>query len=231
MEKSDYSIRLAFPEDLPQVLNLMRVNFYFEENMCKSLCKKFQITDAERKIITEISDYSIRAIMQTSTCFLAEHSVSKRIIGANLTLLSTNPRFGEGTDALAAIFPSDRPECSLIAAYHDYLMDINDRADLFNRYPEAREVMEFYAVAVDRGHGRKGIARELIVSGISWAEKRGIPLVFGVFTSPFSKRSAQRAGMKSIFEIDLMEYEDAEGRKAFEEIAPNNIVDVMVREI
>ncbi|XP_015116994.1 uncharacterized protein LOC107041111 [Diachasma alloeum] len=231
MEKSDYSIRLASPEDLPQVLDLMRENFYFEENMCKSLCEKFKITDAERRIITEISDGSVRAISQASTCFLAVHNVSRRIVGANLTLLSENPLFGEGKDALADIFPSDGPKSPLIDEYHKYLMDINDRADLFNRYPDARTTMEFYAIAVDKAHGRKGIARELIASGISWAGAQGIPLIFGVFTSPFSKRSAERAGMRSILGVDLLEYEDLEGTRTFEGIGQNNIVDVMVREI
>ncbi|XP_011303300.1 uncharacterized protein [Fopius arisanus] len=225
METGDYTIRTTSPSDLPQVLDLMRENFYFEENMCKLLCERSKITDDERGIITEISDGSVRAILQGSTCFVAVHSSG--IVGANLTLLSENPGCGEGKDALAGIFPSN-PHSPVIEEYHKYLMDINDRANLFNRY-QVKNLMEFYAVAVDKNHRRKGIAQELISRGISWARDQAIPLVFGVFTSPFSMKSAQRAGMTSILDIDLLEYKDHLGEPIFQGI-PANIVNVMVRE-
>lgn len=230
METLNYTIRIAVSNDLPQVLHLMRNNFYFEENMLKALCLESNITDSERKLITEISDESVRTIFNGSVCLVAVDD-SDKIIGANLTLLSENPSFGGGKDPLAEIFHSDGPKSKLIEEYHKFLMDINSRADLFKRYPNVQTMMEFYAIAVDEDHGRKGIARELILAGIAWAKEHDILLVFGVFSSMWSTKSAQKAGMKIVLEVDLLEYKDRDDKRVFESTVPHNVVNVMICEI
>ncbi|XP_076236798.1 arylalkylamine N-acetyltransferase 1 isoform X2 [Calliopsis andreniformis] len=113
------------------------------------------------------------------------------------------------------------------------IVKISEKAHLFEKFPEAKAAVEFYAVAVDKNYRKIGLAKKLMAEGISFAQNvlRDIGFIFGVYTSMYSKMAAEKLGLKSIMDVDLLTYKDAEGRTIFENTPPHNIISVMVLDL
>lgn len=226
-----YTIKLAEPHQLPDVLQIMRDNFYHDETMFKSLCSSASVSESERIRIDEYFDGTIEAAFSTSPCIVAVDDETSQVVGVNITASSGNPKTGNKTDGLATIFSSKISIPPLVEKYIEYLSKFNDEAKLFDKFPNARAVWEFYAIAIDKSHRKLGLASDLMNVGIAFAREAQVALVFGVFTSVYSKKSAEKVGMRTIMEFDLSSYKDATGTTIFKDTEPHNIVSVMVLEI
>lgn len=227
-----YEINISEPRHLNDVLRIMRENFYHDETMFKSLCTKLVINEHEKRRIDEYFDGTVIAALGAASCVIAVHEKSQKIVGVNIITVSGNPRNGIEKDGLATIFSSDDRAPGVVKKYVKYLSRINEQVKLFEAFPEARIIWEFYAVAIDKDHRRLGLASDLMNAGINLAKKSHVSLVFGVFTSIYSKKSAIKVAMESFLEFDLTKYlEPDDTEPVFKNILPNNIVTVMIRKL
>lgn len=228
---ASYIIQVAEPSCLKHILQIMRDNFYYEETMFCALSSVNNITEDEKKLINENFDATIIAAFNISPCLVAVHKETKKIVGVNLMTISKNPKFDGGSDGLSTIFASDKPKSKLVDKYFYYLMDINDKANLFVKYPNVKAMLEFYSIAVAKEHRRVGLAENLLSAGISMARDiDDVSLVFGVFTSLYSTRSAEKAGMSSLLQFNLLDYKN-NGETPFATTVPHNIVSLMILQV
>lgn len=228
-----YETRQAKASELPDILNLLRDNFDQEETMIKSLrseCPAF--TKQEEELMSLDLARLITAITGIMPAIVAvdEHG---KIVGVNVMILSQRPDASNGkSDGVSGMFTANAPRTPLIQRYFRYLTEIGDNADLFNRFPRAKAALEFYAIAVDKDHRGKGLCRMLMNAGILSARSNpDIGFAFGVYTSLYSKKAAEKLGLRSCMDVDLLEYKDSTGRPMFQDTPPHNVVSVMVLEL
>lgn len=226
-----YSIELARKDQFPEILNFLYEFFDKEETMFKSLCANTVITAEEIKLMAEDHERFQRAAFENSPCLIIVQQSLKKIVGVNLMIASKNPRLSDGSDNFID-FTKYPPRSKLVKEYYDYMSILNEQTDLYDRFPWAKGALEFYAVAIDANHRRMGLSIDIMKAGISLAKTYAdIGVVFGVYTSLYSKRSAEKIGMKSILDIDLLTYKNEKGERIFQDTPPHNIVSVMVLEI
>lgn len=227
-----YSIELARKDQLPEIIHFLHEFFDKEETMFKSLCANNVITDEEAKLIAEDHEKLQRAIFEYAPCLIAVHESTKKIVGVNLMILSKNPRLSNGSDGVTAVFNQNNPRSELVKEYFEYLSILGEQIDLYEKFPKAEAALEFYAIAVDRNHRRMGLSVDLTKAGVSLAKTYpNVGFVFGIYTSVYSKKSAEKAGMKSICDTDLLTYTNAKGESIFQDTPPHNIVSEMVLEL
>lgn len=233
MEPSNelYTIEWAEQSHLSDVLSFFYEHFDKEETMLKSLRNKNSRTEEEEESMRMDHERLIRAIFAFSPCLIAIERSSKKIIGVNLMLVSKNPKFDK-SDGVSAAFSNNPPKTKLMKQYFDYLSEISENARLYEKFPGSKAAVEFYAVAVDKNYRKMGISKKLMAEGISFAKDvlQDIGFIFGIYTSMYSKKAAEKLGLNSILDIDLLNYKDDEGRVIFEDTPPHNIISIMVLE-
>lgn len=228
-----YETRRARDTELPDILNLLRDNFDREERMIKSLRgRRAAFTEQEEESMSLDLGRLITAITEATPAIVATDE-SGKIVGANVMILSRRPDpANEENDGVSGMFTANAPRTPVIREYFRYLTEIGDNADLFGRFPRAEAALEFYAIAVDKGHRRKGLCRKLMDAGIAFARTDpAVGFVFGVYTSLYSKKAAEQLGLRSCMDVDLLEYRDSAGRPIFQDTPPHNVVSVMVLEL
>lgn len=224
---TEYYIRLAIDNDLDSVLEFVRKYFLPEETMFKSLCSNGGITEEELVQINKDHDELVEKGFKTAPCLLAIHRSTNKIVGVNHMILSENPKLVENASDL---LETCDPQTDLMKKYYHYLMDIGNAIDLFNKFPNVEEVLEFYAVAVDKDHRRKGISKDLILAGISLGQRiPKVSLVFGIFTSIFSTKSAYNCNMDHLMDFDLLTFKSDSGTPIFSNTQPHNNAYVMYK--
>ncbi|KAK0080242.1 hypothetical protein PV325_000239 [Microctonus aethiopoides] len=225
---SPYTIKVAMSSDLPGVLEVMRHNFHFEETIFNALCSNAHITQEEKNNIEKVLDESVEIAFKSAPCLVAIHNDTNKIIGVNLMTITKNPKLNDKSREHKNFFDSNNTKSKLVNQYFKYLSEFNEKANLFVKYPKSKAILEFYAIAVDKNHRKMGISKNLINAGIILAKNIGnISLVFGVFTSLYSMKSAQKIGMNILLKIDLLDYKNNEDELIFENTKPHNIVYIM----
>lgn len=229
-----YTLEWANDSHLSEILSFLHENFDKEEIMLKSLRDNNSITVEEKDSMKIDHERLIRAIFKFSPCIIAIEKSLKKIIGINLMLVSKNSKFqNDGTDGISAAFTNNPPTNRLMKQYFNYLSEISEKADLYGKFPDSKVAVEFYAIAVDKNYRRKGLSKSLMAAGISCA-KNTIPnvgFIFGVYTSLYSKKAAEKLGLKSVMDVDLLNYRDDDGQPIFQDTPPHNIVSVMVLQV
>lgn len=228
-----YTLEWATKSHMPEILSFMYENFDKEEIMLKCLRDNNSVaTDLENSMRLD-HERLIRAIISFSPCVLAVEKSLKKIIGVNLMIISKNPKFNSNGGGVAAAFDNNPPSTEIMKRYFNYLAEISESADVYGKFPNAKKAVEFYAVATDKSYRRMGISNALMAAGISFARDtvQDVDLIFGVYTSLYSKKAAERLGLKSIMDVDLLTYKDSNGRLVFKDAPPHNIVSVMIMEV
>lgn len=234
MESNNLCIfKWANDSHLPEILSFLHENFDKEEIMLKSLKDNNSITIEEEESMKIDHERLIRAIFNFSPCIIAIEKSLKKIIGVNLMIVSKNSKFHDGIDGVSAAFTNNPPANRLMKQYFNYLSEISEKANLYGKFPDSKVAVEFYAIAVDKNYRRKGLSKSLMAAGIFFA-KNSIPnvgFIFGVYTSLYSKKAAEKLGLKSVMDVDLLNYRDDNGQPIFQDTSPHNIVSVMVLQV
>lgn len=231
---SGYYIKLAREDQANDIVHFLKEHFNDEETMFKSLVNSsgIVINEEEAKLITEDQENFQKAILKSSPCLLAYDEKTMRIVGINLMILSHSSRLSGDTNeggGISAIFNDNLPKSKLIKDYYHYMSTITNKIDLYDRFPNANEALEFYAVAVDKGHRRIGLSLDLMSTGLSLAKTyKNVGFVFALCTSMYSKKSAEKIGMRSLVDVDLLTYFNEKGEPIFQDTPPHNIVSLMV---
>lgn len=230
---TSYNIEWATDSHLLEILSFLHENFDKEETMLKSLRDNNCLTAEDEELMRIDHERLIRAIFAFSPCLIAVDKSSKKIIGVNLMIVSRNSKFDDKADGVSAAFTNNPPTTRLMKEYFNYLSEISDKAELYDKFPNAKAAVEFYAVAVDKNYRKQGLSKALMAEGISFAKHsvQDAGFIFGVYTSLYSKKSAEALGLKSIMDIDLLTYRDAEGRPIFQDTPPHNVVSAMVLQL
>lgn len=223
-----YTIRAAAKQDIPTINSLLEENFHPEETILKCLLSNNRATVSEEhlKQIDEDQRTIIEAMITNFPCQVVIHEESKKIAGVNVMIASENPNL-QIENRSVDVYEAHPPKCEILSDYFRYMNDMLDKAELFAKFPQAKMALEFYAVAVDKAHRRRGLSTFLMRQGIEYAEKNGVDVVFGLFTSPFSKRAAEKVGLLNVVDLDLLDYRDSQGSQLFLDSAPHNIASVM----
>lgn len=228
-----YILKRANDSHLPEILSFLYENFDKEEIMLKSLKDNNSITVEEKESMKIDHERLIRTIFKFSPCIIAIEKSLKKIIGVNLMIVSKNSKFHDGTDEISAAFTNNPPTNKLMKQYFNYLCEISKKADLYGKFPDSKVAVEFYAIAVDKNYRRKGLSKSLMAAAIFFV-KNTIPnvgFIFGVYTSLYSKKAAEKLGLKSVMDVDLLNYRDDDGRPIFQDTPPHNIVSIMVLQV
>lgn len=228
-----YTFEWANDTHLSEILSFLHENFDKEETMLKSLRDNNSLTIEDEESMRIDHERLIRAIFAFSPCIIAIGKSSKKIIGVNLMIVSRNSKSDDGADGVSAAFSNNPPKNELMKQYFNYLSEISETADLYGKFPNSKAAVEFYAVAVDRNYRRQGLSRSLMAAGISFAKNtvKDVGFIFGVYTSLYSKKAAERLGLKSVMDVDLLHYKDNDGRPIFQDTPPHNVVSVMVLQL
>ena len=223
----------ATSSDLPEILSFLYENFDKEETMLTSLRDNNTLTAEDEESMRIDHERLIRAIFAFSPCLIAVEKSLKKIIGVNLMIVSRNSKFDDKADGVSAAFTNNPPTTRLMKQYFNYLSVISEKADLFDKFPNARAAVEFYAVAIDKNYRRRGLSKALMAAGISFAKDtvQDAGFIFGVYTSLYSKKAAETLGLRSVMDVDLLTYKDADGQPIFQDTPPHNIVSVMVLQL
>ena len=223
----------ATSSHLPEILLFLYENFDKEETMLTSLRDNNTLTAEDEESMRIDHERLIRAIFAFSPCLIAVEKSLKKIIGVNLMIVSRNSKFDDKADGVSAAFTNNPPTTRLMKQYFNYLSVISEKADLFDKFPNARAAVEFYAVAIDKNYRRRGLSKALMAAGISFAKDtvQDAGFIFGVYTSLYSKKAAETLGLRSVMDVDLLTYKDADGQPIFQDTPPHNIVSVMVLQL
>ena len=224
----EYVLRGATREDIPIINELLEEDFFPEETIFQCLLSKSKgsLTKDDLRQIYQDHRRCIEAIVTNYVCLVVVHRPTNEIVGVNAMMGMDNPNFPIKDRAVDAqkVYP---PESKLVQEYFRYTNSITASSELFVRFPKCKRALEFFYVAVDGRHRQRGLSTLLMKEGIECARSHGADLVFGTFTSPFSKRSAEKLGLKTVIDIDLLKYRDADGTMLFRDSVPHNIVSIM----
>lgn len=228
-----YILEWANDAHLSEILSLLHENFDKEETMLKSLRENSSLTTEDEETMRIDHEQLIRAIFAFSPCIVAIEKSSGKIVGVNLMIVSGNSKCNDDVDGVSAAFTNNPPKSKLMKRYFNYLSEIGEKADLYGRYPNCKKAVEFYAVAVNKDHRRQGLSRSLMATGISFAKDtmQDVGFIFGVYTSLYSKKAAEKLGLKSIMDVDLLHYKDDDDQPIFQDTPPHNVVSVMVLQL
>ncbi|XP_015601316.1 dopamine N-acetyltransferase [Cephus cinctus] len=224
-----YLLKLADKSELPEIYEFLGKNFNREESIAKCLFAGKNFDEEEEKLIEEDENLLVAVAFERSPCPVIIHKKSNKIVGVNVTILTKRPN---GSETATSLYGEIKQKTKVIADYFNYMAIISDEADIFNRYPNVKAALEFCIIAVDKNHRRLGLAKVLSLSGLEESKKlKDVGLIFGLYTSPYSKRVAEKINMKSILKYDLLRFKDDRGHSIFQDLIPNNICSVMTLEI
>ncbi|XP_014226917.1 dopamine N-acetyltransferase [Trichogramma pretiosum] len=225
----EYSIRKVKRDDFSAINTLLERYFHPEETILKCLLSLESIEASRWQQINTDQRNIIQAMLQNHPCDVVVHNESKKIVAVNIMIVSENPSSPPSQEPIVDVYQTHAPKDRLMVDYFRYMNDMIEQAEIFTKFSEAKRALEFYAVAVDANHRRKGLSTALMSQGLEYAKKNEIDVVFGLFTSPYSKRAAEKIGLKNIFQLDLLEYSPVgeENRGLFKNSVPHNYASIM----
>lgn len=197
--------------------------------MSKSLrSKAADMTEKEQKLLEEDEDNMIVAVYESSPGLIAIDNETGKIVGVVLTVLSKRPE-NEEDGASVVVYDSYTFKSAVMNDYYKYFSQMDKAAGIFKKYPNAEAAVELFAIVVHKEHRRKGLAKDLTLNGINLAKSiPGVGVVFGIYTSEYSKKVAEQIGLKSVMDFDLeTDFINHNGEPAFSNMKPNNIVSLM----
>lgn len=230
----EYTIKEANKNHTDEILAVLKDNFYFEETMFKSLWDNALLTNEEKELVILDHDNFIKGVLKKSPCLIIIEKTTEKIVGVNVTVISENPNLGNGTEGITTMYKDDPPQTQLVQNYFDYLTKIGKEIDVYAAFPNASRALEFYAICVDKNHRKKGLSINLMIAGISKAKEThpSINVVFGIFTSPYSRRAAFDVDLKIVDNFDLYDFKNDDLQPIFKDVDPTHSqVSLMALEI
>ncbi|XP_008212299.1 uncharacterized protein LOC103317159 [Nasonia vitripennis] len=225
----DYEVREATNEEIPAINSLMERSFHPEETILHCLLTKYKstLTQDDLRQIDEDQRAIIAAMVANYPCQVIVHNATSKIVGVNIMIASENSKLVPADNRSIDVYETHPPKCQFLRDYFRHMNEMIDRADLFSKVPKAKRFLEFYAIAIDADHRKKGLSTLLMREGIVFARMNKVDVVFGLFTSPFSKRAAEKLGLENVMDLDLLEYKDTDGSLLYEESRGHSVASVM----
>ncbi|OXU25853.1 hypothetical protein TSAR_004245 [Trichomalopsis sarcophagae] len=225
----DYEVREATNEEIPAINSLMERSFHPEETILHCLLTKYKSTLTQDDLCQMDEDQRaiIAAMVANYPCQVIVHNASSKIVGVNIMIASENSKLVPADNRSIDVYETHPPKCRFLRDYFRHMNEMIDRADLFFKFPKAKRFLEFYAIAIDEDHRKKGLSTRLMREGIVFARMNKVDVVFGLFTSPFSKRAAEKVGLANVMDLDLLEYKDTDGSLLYEQSRGHSVASVM----
>lgn len=105
-----------------------------------------------------------------------------------------------------------------------------DSADLFAKFPLQRTALKLLFLCVNPEHCGRGLATKLVQEAVNYAQREEIGFVYGLFSSPFSRKAAEKNGFETFNDMDILNCRDNDGNLMFED-EESHIISVMAKQI
>lgn len=199
---------------LPEVLKLLRDNFYQDETLIKS-----QLSKVDFKTLADDYDKMMAAIFQSFHSIGVIEKSTNKLVALNMLSLFERSK-GADTNFLLDIVQEEVTKRVI-----RFLVYLDERSDLFNRY-SVDTLLEYFVISVDRNYRKRGFASQLMQCGVDFAKTIGVSVVYGCYSSLFTRRAAEKVGKELVIEIDLNTYKE-EDKVVFENTEPHNVTAIM----
>lgn len=229
---SRYRIELARKDQISEIKKLVQDNFHREETLAKSFKSRYDINEEELTLIEEDDDRIVAAVYENSVCLVAICNNTNKIVGTIMTLLNTRSSENQGDAGTMGQISSVQFKSEVSVEYYASLMEIDKNISILNKYPDAEAAMEIYLIAVSKEHRKRGLAKDLSLAAIEVATSMPYrTIVYGIYTSQYSKKIAKNIGMQHVMDLDLnTDFTDSYGQSIFPGASPN-IISVMAMQV
>lgn len=218
-EWKDYDIRFVQLNDIPKILE------YLAEQGNDPM-RDLAPTD---ETYTDYSNARIAKLMESEeVCklsLIATDKITGEIAGVHLQFI------WKKDDAFRATTNTDEtipPFRKILNLMHTKLNDT--KLEMFAKYGVEFVVWNFL-VAVNCKHRKRGLASELYSRIVELLRSKNLPLAFSIFTSPFSRRAAQKVGFVEIDRVYFNELRNEEGELVLPKGTQEDFASAMVLEM
>ncbi|KAJ8667551.1 hypothetical protein QAD02_009214 [Eretmocerus hayati] len=212
-----YDIREAEIHEQPLIVSFLNQHFFPHEPLLSMYLKSAKCSDTEMlRIKDELQRIHEFMIAKLPCCLVAVHRDTQKIVG--MCLLSIEIRKSNLNNGACDLGDSFKSRLKILSDWFKCVLDVADeKIDFFDKFPGIEKILKVLIVTVDRNHGKKGLATNLLKEALNFARSRGIQVVGGTFTSPYSRRAAEKVGFQTYADIDSRSFRDANGKSIYTE--------------
>jgi len=201
-EWGDFVIRIVEPLDIPAIQEHLKENFHKDEPVI-SLCPPVDDNYADfvnARVAVLLEKY-------THLSFIALHKSTNEIAGCQLQFKWTKeeaesgrtPHYGNPDEEI----PQTRKIFNNVMAPFD-----KPKLDMFYRFEVDAVAWNFIASTAKKFRGQ-GLASEMYRRMVILLREENFKLTFSVFTSPYSRRCAEKLGFQETARIELESVKDS----------------------
>jgi len=220
----DFLIRIIGHSDIPAILEHLKENFHKDEPVI-SLCPPADdnYTDFMNGRVADLLGKYLHL------SFIAIHKSTNEIAGCQLQFKWTKeeaesgntPHYGNPNQEI----PQTRKIFNKVMAPFD-----KPKIDMFYRFGVDAVGWNFMASTAKKFRGQ-GLASEMYRRMVILLREENFKLAFSVFTSPFSRRCAEKLGFRETARIELESVKDENGKKLLPNSGKDDFVSLMVLEL
>lgn len=213
---NDFNIRFVQLTDIPNILQFM-----------ESVHDPLRDISPPDETYTAYANAKLGKLMESEeVCelsLIATDRVTNEIAGIHMQFIwRKEDAFRGGSINVDETIPPFRKILNLMHA------ELNDtKLGMFERYGVEFVVWNFL-VAVNEKHRNKGLASEMYSRIVRLLKHKKFPLAFSIFTSPFSRRAAQKVGFLEIDRLYFEELRHENGEIAVPAATADDFASVMV---
>ncbi|XP_058795796.1 uncharacterized protein LOC131666841 [Phymastichus coffea] len=228
--ENSYVIRKGRACEQTELVSFLEQYYFPRESVIRMYLQKnrYRIDEKEKKMIKSDIKSTYSVIVANVPSLVAVHEESNKIVGAVLMLVEENPKFANGNsrdnaDKSCAIKISPVTEIPL--PFQSKLLDeiatnvvtpAYNSVDLFAEFPFHRTALKLTFLCVDPEHSRHNLATRLVQEAVIYVENNGIGFIYGLCSSPFSRKATEKNGFRQFSNVDIMKYRDVDGNLMFD---------------
>lgn len=111
-----------------------------------------------------------------------------------------------------------------------FLDTLDEKAAIFNHYPELDEYAELFMASVHSDFRGQGLAGEMYRGAVRLVQGKGLKLMKSCFTSPYTRIIGKKLGFRELAQKSFNE-EDEDGKPTFPNSKPEEVAVIAVLEI
>ena len=220
----NFSFKMVQPQDYPKIAQYLIEHFYKDEPI-----KQLSPTDdvypeiANERIIKKMDEHK-------HLCFMGVDKESGEIAGLQLQFKWTK------AEAQIPYRPSqNQPSSEGIPPVRRILDQIHEplektKLSIFDRY-NVDYVAWNFLTSTSRKFRKQGLATEMYRRMVPMLKAEGFSVVFSLFSSPYSRRCAEKTGFIEIDRVVFSEIKDSEGNKVLPKATKDDFSSIMVLKI
>jgi hypothetical protein len=213
-----FTFKLVEPSYYQEIREYLNENFYRDEPLKEIIPADDSYPEfANERIIAKMDEYK-------HLCFMALDRESGEIAGLQLQFKWTKvearvPYRPSGTGL--PVQPTRKIMDQVFAPLEE------SKVGIFDKFGVESAAWNFLT-STGRKFRRKGLASEMYRRMVDLLKEEGFSVVFSVFSSPYSRRCAEKTGFIEIDRVIYTEVKDGEGKLVIPNATHNNFAALMV---